>query len=283
MLTKRFSTFTALALSLVLILAYGCTGPTSQEVQLTGQEVQLKTATLQIQKAVQSELINLDYDLSAAAARLSRTGLSGPEASQILNGLYSKYPFTIDFATADTDGKIIAIVPEGYSGFEGGYISTFDGANISTEKVTKPVLKPVVVMFEFAYTDAIIWPIVSEKGDAIGSISALFEPHKLLASTVLPVVTGTDIAVNVMQLDGRNIYDSQGNDTLKNLFTDPSFKPYTDLIALGHKIVARESGSGSYTYIDHTTGNTVKKQAYWASVGLHGTDWRVVSVQQVLE
>jgi len=268
MVTKRFSLVMALALSLVLILAYGCTGPTAQEEQL-------KTATLQIQQAVQSELDNLDRDLSATAAELSRTGLSGPEARQVLTGLYSKYPFIIDFATADADGKIVATAPEGYSSYEGAFITT--------EKVEKPVLRHELVMIEFAYTVAIIWPILSENGDSIGSVSALFEPPKLFNTIVVPVVMGTGMAVNVMQLDGRNIYDSQGNDTLKNLFTDPSFQPYKDLIALGHKIVARESGSGSYTFIDHTTGKTVKKQASWASVGLHGTEYRLVSVQEVAQ
>jgi hypothetical protein len=275
--TKRFLLVTALAVSLALILTSGCKAPTEQEVQL-------KTATLQIQQAVQSELDNIDRDLSAAAVELSRTGLSGPEAGQILNGLYSKYRYIIDFATADTDGKIIAIVPEGYSGYQGGFIATeYKGKFINMGKVEKPVLRNVVVMFEFAYTDAVIWPILSENGDAIGSVSALFEPPMLFSSTVVPVVMGTGMAVNVMQLDGLNIYDSQGNDTGKNLFTDPSFQPYPDLIALGHRMVARESGSGSYRFIDYTTGKTVKKLAFWSTVGLHGTEWRVLSVQKVAE
>jgi hypothetical protein len=63
----------ALALSLIFVSVYGCTGSISQEEQL-------RTTTLQIQKAVQSELDNLDRGLSAAAAKLSRTGLSSPEA-----------------------------------------------------------------------------------------------------------------------------------------------------------------------------------------------------------
>ncbi|MCJ7514532.1 MAG: hypothetical protein MUO89_00980 [Dehalococcoidia bacterium] len=277
MLTKRSSLVTALAVSLALILTYGCKAPTEQELQL-------KNNTLQIQQAVQSELDNLDRDLSAAADELSRTGLSGPEAGQILNVLYNKYRFTIDFATADTDDKIINIVPEGYSGFEGAFISTESkGGSIGTEKVEKPVLRNVVVMFEFEHTDAVIWPILSENGDVIGSVSALFEPPKLFTWTGVPSLTGTGMAVNIIELDGRTIYYSQGNDIGKNLLTDPAYKPYKDLIALGKRVFARQSGSGSYTFIDYTTGKTVKKLAFWSTVGLHGTEWRVVSVQQVAE
>jgi hypothetical protein len=275
MSTKHFSLIVCLALSL-LLMAPGCAGQNSQETQL-------KDATLQITQAIQSELDKLDADLSATATQLSHTGLTGPEAGQILNGLHSQYPFTIDFATADTDNKIITIVPEGYSGFQGGDISIYEGENISTEKVTKPVLKHAVVMFEFIYTDAIIWPVLSQGGDQIGSVSALFEPQRLFTGAGAPVPIGAGVELNIMQLDGLNIYDSQGDETGKNLFTDPSFQPYPDLIALGHKIVAKKSGSGTYTYIDHTTGKTVKKQAYWATAGLHGTEWRIVAVQQVAE
>lgn len=267
MLNKRIYLITLLALSLILVLSYGCKTPTEQEVQL-------KTTTLQIQQAVQSELDNLDRGLSAAAAELSRTGLRGPEASKVLNGLYSKYPFIIDFATADATGKIITTVPEGYSGYEGSFIIT--------EKLEKPVLRQIFIMVEFGPTVALFWPIFSENGDSIGSVSALFEPRKIFTETLVPDLE-TGMAVNVMQLDGLNIYDSQGNDAGKNLFIDPSFQPYTDLIALGHRMVTEESGSGSYTFIDHATGKTVKKMAYWATVGLHGTEWRLVSIQEAVE
>ena len=95
------------------------------------------------------------------------------------------------------------------------------------------------------------------------------------------MLEGTGIALNVMQLDGLTIYDSEGADTGKNLLADPSFQPYKELVELGARIAAQESGSSSYTFINHETGEPVKKQAFWVSVGLHGTAWRLVSVQEV--
>jgi HK/GC/Chemotaxis protein-like, sensor domain len=268
MLTKRLSLLAALALSLMLISAYGCAAPTAQEIQL-------KTTTMQIQQALQSELDSLDHDLSVAAVNLSRTAISGPEAQQILNRLYDNYRFTFFFAVADPSGKIIATAPEGYSSFEGLFITS--------ENIKKPELKEVALMGEAYYTAALTWPVLSHNGDTIGSVSALFEPKKLFVSTVAPESLGTGMAVNIMQLDGLNIYDSQGNDTRKNLFTDPEFQSYKDLIAFGHKMASRESGSGSYTFIDHATGKTVKKVAFWASIGLHGTSWRVACIQPVAD
>jgi hypothetical protein len=267
MLTKRFSLLAALALSLALTLTYGC-APSSQDVQL-------KYNTLQIQQAVQSDLDKLDLELAAAASQLSFMGISGPNAQQVLNELYDKYRFTLYFATADATGKTIATEPIGYSSFEGLFISS--------ENIKKPEFKQVIVMGEVCYTAALTWPVLSQNGDTIGSVSALFEPSKLFAGTVASESLGTGMAVNVMTLDGQNIYDSQGKDTGKNLFTDPEFQPYKDLIAFGHKMVARESGSGSYTFIDPTTGKAVKKRASWASVGLHGTEWRMACMQPVAE
>jgi hypothetical protein len=276
MVRQRLLLVAILSLSLMLMPAYSCTSQTSQGEQL-------KTATLQIKHAVQLELDNLDRDLSAAAAEMTNTGLSGPEAGQILNRLYSKYRYMIEFATADTNNKIIAIFPEGYSSFEGAYIAIYENGNISTEKVTKPELRYAVVMFEFFYTDAFIWPIFSSNGKAVGSVSALFEPYKLFARTITPSLIPAGMAVNIIQPDGLSLYASDPANSYKNILTDPAVQPYRDLVKLGQKIVARESGSGSYTYISYNTGKTVKRQACWESVTFHDTQWRVLCTQEVAE
>jgi hypothetical protein len=275
MVTRRFSLAAVFALSLMLILIYGCAGSFNHEAQL-------KTTTLQAQEAVQSELDNLDSDLSDAASKLSGTGLSGPEARQILNGLCSKHPFVIDSCTADIAGKMVTVAPDAYSSYEGSDISEY-GPTVKLRETKKPLLSQVFLSVEGMDAAVIMWPIFSEKGDFIGSLSALFNPETLLAMAVEPMLKGTDIEVDVMQLDGLTIYDSEGTDTGKNLLTDPSFQPYKELVELGARIAAEESGSGSYTFINHATGKPVKKQAFWVSVGLHGTAWRLASVQQVEE
>ena len=272
MLNKRIYLITLLALSLMLVLGYGCAAP-------TGQELQLKTATEQIQTAAQTELNKLDLDLSAAAAALSRTGLSGTEARQILNGLAAKYPFIIDTCTADTAGKMVTVAPDAYSSYEGTDISQ-QAVTIKFNETKNPLLSQMFTAVEGMDAVVIMRPILSEKGDFIGSLSALFKPETLFATICEPTLRGTGIALNVIQLDGLAIYDSDYVDTGMNLFTDPAFQPYTDLIALGHRMVAEQSGYGSYTFIYHPTGQTMKKMAYWATVGLHGTEWRLISIQE---
>jgi hypothetical protein len=129
----------------------------------------------------------------------------------------------------------------------------------------------------------LMWPILSQKGDFTGSLSVLFKPETLLSGASEPTLRGTDITLDVMQLDGLDIYDSQGTDTGLNLFTDPAFQQYTDLIALGHQMAAEESGTGSYTIISHSTGKMVKKQVFWETVKLHETAWRLMAAYVVAQ
>jgi hypothetical protein len=246
------------------------------------QELQLKTTTLQIQQAVQSELDNLDLDMSAAASELSRTGLSGPEARQILNGLSSKYPFIIDCLTANVAGKMVTVAPDAYSSYEGSDISTQD-VTVKFNETKQPMLSQMFTAVEGMDAVVIMRPVLSEKGDFMGSLSALFKPETLLSGVSEPILRGTDITLDVMQLDGLDIYDSQGNDTGLNLFTDPVFQQYTDLIALGHQMVAEESGTGSYTINSYKTGQMVKKQVSWETVKLHGTAWRLMAAYVVAQ
>src|SRR4030042_5315456 len=74
MSTKRFALAIILALSLMSVLACSHAFPTG-----------LGPTNHSIKHTVQSELAKLDVELMFAADRLSRTGLSGAEARNILN------------------------------------------------------------------------------------------------------------------------------------------------------------------------------------------------------
>jgi hypothetical protein len=268
---KKLS-LTALAISLISILA-GCTAPNAQELQL-------KTTTQKIQQAVQIGLNELDLDISNAAAELSRTGLSGTEARQILTGLTDKYPFIIDSCTTDTAGIMVTVEPDAYSSYEGTDISTQDVV-IKINETHEPLLSQMFPAVEGMDAVVIMWPVFSQNGDFTGSLSALFKPEEFLYGPSDPFLKGTDISIDVMQLDGLDIYNSKGVDTGINVFTDPDFQQYEDLQVLCHRMVDQESGSGSYTIHAYETGELVTKLAYWETVKLHDTAWRVVSTQNI--
>jgi hypothetical protein len=275
MSTRRISLLMALALFLVLIPAFGCKPPVVQPDQL-------KTVTMQIQNTAQMEMDALDHDLSTTASELPSTGLSATAVTDIFDVLVRKYPFVIDYATTDADGKMVTVLPAAYSSYEGTDIGS-QPVTIQVKDTQKPLLSGMFKSVEGMDAVVIMWPVLSERGDFIGTVSALFKPEDLFAGIIKQGLEGTGIAIAVTQLDGLNIYDSQGNDTGKNLFTDPEYQPYTELIALGHRMVAEKSGSGTYTFLNHAGGKPVKKQAFWETTSLHGTDWRVVGVSEVAE
>lgn len=254
-----------IAVLVLLIPAFGCSAP-------PGSEVQMKATVVKIQKAVQAELDRLDADMADAALKLKDTGLSGDGARQILNGLCAKYPYLVDCSTVDINGKVITMAPDGYRRYE--------GSNIGTQDVKTPVLSPYLNAVEGMMAVSLMRPVVDEKGQQVGIIDALFTPGAMMSGIVAPSLEGTGLAMNVLQTDGMTIYDQPQNDTGKNLLTDAEYKQYPDLVALGSRFAAEESGTGTYTYPSHTTAEPTKKLAVWSSVKLQGTAWRLVAVQE---
>jgi len=115
----------------------------------------------------------------------------------------------------------------------------------------------------------------------LGYVSALFKPEALLGGTIGPATEIRAIKVNVRQIDGMVIYCSNGKETGKNLLTDPRYKDYPELLAMGEKMVTQKTGSAEYTYISDSTGQPVKKTAFWTTIGLHDTEWRLVSIVEL--
>jgi hypothetical protein len=63
--------------------------------------------------------------------------------------------------------------------------------------------------------------------------------------------------------------------TGKMTFSDPVYQSYPTLLELANRMTLEASGTGSYTF-------PVKKVSEWATVSLHGTEWRVI-VSQVID
>jgi hypothetical protein len=255
----------------------GCAGPVKNEKQL-------QSATENLQSIVQYKLSNLDNAISYAAGKIAKSGLQGEETRGILDGLCKKYPYLLDCSTADPQGKMITVAPEGYRHYEGTDTATTEAskkflAGLSENKT--PVLSDVFMAVDGADAIVLVWPVVTKKVELLGVICAMFKPESLMDEIIAPQARVEALKVNVMQLDGMVIYCTTGTETGKNVITDPSYKDYPDLIAQAEKIAARKTGTGGYIYPDEATGKLVKKTIYWTSIGLHGTEWRIVSIAEL--
>jgi polar amino acid transport system substrate-binding protein len=131
---------------------------------------------------------------------------------------------------------------------------------------------------------ALAYLVFSPQGEFLGGISTIIKPEELLN----PIVAFrlrfdiqnrsniTDYSFWVMHLDGLIAYDRDASQIGKYLFEDPLYKPFSSLLALGHRMVAERSGHGSYSF-QVTEGNVriVTKEVYWTTAGLHGREWRL--------
>ncbi|MBN1455803.1 MAG: hypothetical protein JW945_06110 [Methanomicrobia archaeon] len=244
-------------------------------------ESEVPLVLLTLQAAIQTVLDRMDTDLATAAEQLARTGLESDETRVILNELCEKHLYVIDCCTVDQTGTILVVEPDAYQESEGRDISDQKHV-IQLHETQKPVLSRAFRAVEGFDAAALQWPVFAPDGELSGSASMLIRPESLLATVIAPAVQGFPVDLWVMQPDGLILYDPDREEIGRNLFTDPLYQPYPELLALGTEIAANTSGSGSYTFLGRGMSAPVEKSASWVTVGLHGTDWRVVATQVVV-
>jgi hypothetical protein len=277
---KNLSTLSAALLAAVLIVITGaCAGPVQTAKQL-------QSATESIQGILQSKLANLDNALADAVGKIAKSGLKGEETRGTLNALCKKYPYLLDCSASDPQGKMVTVAPDQYRRYEGTDTATTDASKrffAGLTETKKPMLSNLFRAVEGIDAIVLIRPIVTEKGEMLGSISALFKPEALMGATIAPAAKTRAMKVNVAQTDGIVIYCSDGTETGKNLLTDERYKAYPELMAMGEKLVAQKTGTATYTFINDATAKPVRKTTFWTTIGLDGTEWRLASIAELGE
>ena len=83
-----------------------------------------------------------------------------------------------------------------------------------------------------------------------------------------------------MQSNGTLIYDPDPAQEGKNLLTDPAYTECPEVQAFAQQVADQQSGYGTYQYYDKNLGDASKqvvaKEAYWVTVGIYSTEWRLV-------
>jgi S-adenosylmethionine hydrolase len=241
----------------------------------SGEATAVLTAT---RKAVQTALDRLDQDLARAATELTSTGLDSAGARAVLRRLSARHPDVVDFATVGATGTMLLVEPSAYQSSEGADISS-QAQVIRLHKTLRPVLsRPFPAVEGFSAVD-LEHVVRRADGTLAGSVSALLRTEVFLGDLIRPLVADTSAIdkVWVMDTDGVIMYDPDAPQVGTNLFLDPLYQPYPDLLALGRQIARRTSGAGSYEFLAKGSTEVIVKDAMWVSVGLHGTEWRLVA------
>jgi hypothetical protein len=229
-----------------------------------------------VKQKISAEFDRIDAGLKKAAKTIGAEGLTGDRARAALAELCAGFDYAEDCAVVDLNGKMVTIEPAQYKTFEGKYIGDQDQVK-RIRKTGKPVLSNVFRAVEgFDAADA-EYPVMMN-GKFMGSVSLLFRPEKLLGGIIVPAVQGGPADIWVMDKKGRILYDVDKPEIGLNLFSSGLYRPYTSLLKLGRRIAANEQGSGSYTFLDSSTGKSVKKNTFWQSVFLYGAEWRLVAI-----
>lgn len=231
----------------------------------------------EVHQKINEEFQRLDAAMKDAAHKLSISGLTGDGARSSLAGLCGNFTFAIDCTAVDPKGKMVTLEPSAYRHLEGTDISAQEQIK-RVIKNRKPVLSSVFKAVEGFDAVDVEYPVFNPQGKYIGSVSLFFKPETFFAQ-ILPALTKSfPVDIWVMDKGGRILYDTDISEIGLNLFTSPSFQPCVELQKLGRRIVAKKEGNGSYQYKVHGENASAQKNAYWKSVDLYGTEWRVVGV-----
>ena len=139
----------------------------------------------------------------------------------------------------------------------------------------KPGMSEAFMTVEGFYAVSVQYPVI-DKGDCLGSISMLLRPESLLKSIVEQRISGVPVDIWAMEPAGRIIYDPDAEEIGRNVFSDDLYKPFPGLLAAARAIADSPDGSASYDFLGKGLKESVKKYAYWKTIAICGTPWRIV-------
>jgi hypothetical protein len=226
---------------------------------------------------VAQEFDRLDTALKQAAEMLGATGLTGDKARPALTKLCNNFDYAVDCATVDLQGKMITIEPAPYRQFEGKDISAQEQVK-RVIKSGRPVMSSVFRSVEGFPAVDVEYPVVTPAGQRLGQVSILFQPEKLMREIIVPLTQGTPVDIWAMEKSGLILYDADAPEIGLNLFTSSLYQPYKSLVNLGRRIAAKPEGNGIYKFRSHLSPAIVQKNAFWETISLYGTEWRLVSI-----
>ncbi len=231
--------------------------------------------------SINSELQKLDSVVLDACQKLSSTGLTGAAAEQILNEIYTQNSdIIVNAATADKNDILLAVQPSNYSDIIGEDI-TDQEQNIEMHQTMRPAVSNLIQLVEGFPGIVMVAPVFNSNGLFIGSLSIVFLPYELIHPIVKDSIQGI-YTIYALQKNGTLIYDDSPEQG-KNVFTDEEYQGYTELQAFIHNVVNTQSGYGTYSYFDDLSPSRplVNKEAFWTTIGIHNTEWRLVIAHTV--
>jgi hypothetical protein len=281
--TKRL----VIGLALILVASVGfniyqwsTNSSLMQQSQLSLERQEMLHQLTATQSKINDNLVSLDDALQTACHKLSTAGLSGTQARAALSELVANNSLIVNAATADAKDVLVAVEPSNYSSIEGIDIKMQE-QNLQLHQTMRSAMSNMIPLVEGFPGVVMVSPIFDGSGKLIGSLSIVVQPSLLVQQSITPASEGvTHFSMWAMQSNGTLIYDPDPAQQGKNLLTDPIYADYPEVQAFTHRVALEQSGYGSYQYydtnLDNASKRVVSKEAYWTTVGIYGTEWRLV-------
>jgi branched-chain amino acid transport system substrate-binding protein len=194
-----------------------------------------------------------------------------------MSELYTNSSFSENFSFIDEEGILTIIEPSEFHSFEGSDLSLQEHV-IRAWETLEPVLSEEFYAVEGYYADVDLHPIVNN-GVLEGAVSTLFKPEDILGRIILPYVTGQAFEMWVMEKGGVVLYDQDAEEIGRNVFTDPSYQSFPELISAAQLMDSEKSGQTTYSYYQTGTTTKVVKKTYWDTWEMYGTEWKIIWVK----
>ncbi len=236
---------------------------------------------LRVQNEIAGVFTRMDAYATVSAKKLSQIGLTGPRARKVLSNLCEAIHYALYCSAVDLKGIRVTVEPEEYKNYEGTDISDQKHI-IEMHKSWKPILSQALkAAGGLNNVVDIEYPVYGKDGKPIGSVSLIFRPNIMLEEIITKATRDLPVDIWVMQLDGLIIYDADEEEIGNNCFTDPLYQSFPELVELGKRIARERAGSGMYEFLGTGLEEAVKKEAIWTTVGLYGTQWRLILTHEL--
>lgn len=232
--------------------------------------------------AVAATVKKMESALAKAAGELARAGIGNPAARPALMELYKSTPNIIDVCTVSPQGRMVLVDPVEFRKFEGTDISAQEQVK-RVRETKKPAMSKVFKSVEGIYALDFEHPVLSDKGEFLGSVSVLFRPDALFGPILAPVYKGSGFETFILQTDGLLLCDPDPKQVGRNVSSDPMYKPFPQVAALFKRMAAETTGYGTYEFTSPTSTKPVIKEAHWTTLTIPGEKWRVVVYREVGE
>ncbi len=250
---------------------------TTLSVSEQSKKEEMGSILINSQASINAELLRLDGLLADACQKLSTTGLTGSGADEILNDIYTENSeIIVSAATADKNDFLIAAQPNTYNNIIGQNVKDQE-QYVEMHKTMRPALSNLISLVEGFPGVVMVSPVFDANQQLIGSMSIVFKPYQLIHPIVKDQAQGI-YTIYALQGNSTLIYDANNEEQGKNIFTDEEYQGYTELQTFIHKVLDTKSGYGTYSYFDDLSPSRplVNKEAYWTTIGIYNTDWRLV-------